>query len=188
MNKEQLQFFYDEIMGQLDWCDEDEASGVDPLLWAKKQIALFEKQLFAARQAILAGGIVEGELRRNRDDLARQTEKLAGENSRLRAELAALKTPSTAGGERATLGDVWCVFPTFGEGGVKWRTMYWEGSEINKQLRASLAEAKRLLRKHTSDHESGAFLAGDHIVDADEMPPLVDFLLHPTEQKDRDHI
>jgi len=38
MNKEQLQFFYDEIMGMFGWDDGDEASGVDPLLWAKKQI------------------------------------------------------------------------------------------------------------------------------------------------------
>ena len=38
MNKEQLQFFYDEIMGMFDWEDGDTASGVDPLLWAKKQI------------------------------------------------------------------------------------------------------------------------------------------------------
>ena len=28
MNKEQLQFFYDEIMGQLGWSDEEEKSGV----------------------------------------------------------------------------------------------------------------------------------------------------------------
>ena len=38
MNKEQLQFFYDEIMGMFGWDDGDTASGVDPLLWAKKQI------------------------------------------------------------------------------------------------------------------------------------------------------
>ena len=38
MNKEQLQFFYDEIMGELGWEDGDEASGVDPLLWAKAEI------------------------------------------------------------------------------------------------------------------------------------------------------
>jgi len=38
MNKEQLQFFYDEIMGMFGWEDGDTASGVDPLLWAKKQI------------------------------------------------------------------------------------------------------------------------------------------------------
>ena len=38
MNKEQLQFFYDEIMGMFGWDDEDTASGVDPLLWAKAEI------------------------------------------------------------------------------------------------------------------------------------------------------
>jgi len=38
MNKEQLEFFYNEIMGMFGWDDEDTASGVDPLLWAKKQI------------------------------------------------------------------------------------------------------------------------------------------------------
>jgi hypothetical protein len=38
MTKEQLQFFYDEIMGELGWGDEEEESGVDPLLWAKREI------------------------------------------------------------------------------------------------------------------------------------------------------
>lgn len=38
MTKEQLQFFYDEIMGELGWGDEEEESGVDPLIWAKKAI------------------------------------------------------------------------------------------------------------------------------------------------------
>ena len=38
MNKEQLEFFYNEIMGMFGWDDEDTASGVDPLLWAKAEI------------------------------------------------------------------------------------------------------------------------------------------------------
>lgn len=67
MNKEQLQFFYDEIMGLFGWDDGDEASGVDPLLWVKAEIGMKDKQLFAARQAILAGGIVEGQLRAELD-------------------------------------------------------------------------------------------------------------------------
>ena len=45
MNKEQLQFFYDEIMGMFGWDDGDEASGVDPLLWAKKEIFLLRDNL-----------------------------------------------------------------------------------------------------------------------------------------------
>ena len=52
MNKEQLQFFYDEIMGMFGWDDGDEASGVDPLLWAKKEYAALRAELDAANKAV----------------------------------------------------------------------------------------------------------------------------------------
>lgn len=87
MNKEQLQFFYDEIMGLLGWDDEVEATGIDPLLWAKAEIGTLSKQLFEARQSLLSEGVRGDELKRNRDDLVRETTKLAGENFRLRTKL-----------------------------------------------------------------------------------------------------
>ena len=49
MNKEQLQFFYNEIMGLLGWDDGDEASGVDPLLWAKKEYEIRNVKLAQLR-------------------------------------------------------------------------------------------------------------------------------------------
>jgi hypothetical protein len=45
MNKEQLEFFYDEIMGELGWGDEEEETGVDPLLWVRKQLFLIRDEV-----------------------------------------------------------------------------------------------------------------------------------------------
>lgn len=39
LNKEQLQFFFDEVMGELGWCDEIEETGVDPLAYVRDEIS-----------------------------------------------------------------------------------------------------------------------------------------------------
>ena len=75
-------------------------TGIDPLVWAKSEIGIKDKQLFAARQAILAGGIVEGQLRAElkevqfshgllEKDLAYQEQDVL---PKLRAELEEYKT------------------------------------------------------------------------------------------------
>jgi len=80
MNKEQLEFFYNEIMGMFGWDDEDTASGVDPLLWAKKE--------YEIRNVKLA------QLRAHEETLSAIADKekafsftLRQENCQLRAEL-----------------------------------------------------------------------------------------------------
>lgn len=39
LSKEQLQFFYDEVLGELGWCDEIEETGVDPLAYVRDEIS-----------------------------------------------------------------------------------------------------------------------------------------------------
>ncbi len=38
LNKEQLQFFFDEVLGELGWCDEIEETGIDPLAYVRDEI------------------------------------------------------------------------------------------------------------------------------------------------------
>ena len=43
MTKEQLQFFMNEVLGLLDWSDEEEESGIDPLEFVRAEIAKLRK-------------------------------------------------------------------------------------------------------------------------------------------------
>lgn len=38
LNNEQLQFFMNEVLGELNWGDEDDASGMDPLNFVRAEI------------------------------------------------------------------------------------------------------------------------------------------------------
>lgn len=40
---EQLQFFFDEVLGELGWCDEIEASGIDPLAYVRQEIKTLQQ-------------------------------------------------------------------------------------------------------------------------------------------------
>lgn len=43
LNKEQLQFFFDEVLGELGWCDEIEETGVDPLAYVRDEIKSLQR-------------------------------------------------------------------------------------------------------------------------------------------------
>ena len=43
LNREQLQFCFDELLGELGWCDEIEATGVDQLDYARDEIKSLQR-------------------------------------------------------------------------------------------------------------------------------------------------
>lgn len=45
LNKEQLQFFFDEVLGELGWHDEIEETGIDPLAYVRDEISGLRRQI-----------------------------------------------------------------------------------------------------------------------------------------------
>jgi len=45
LNKEQLQFFFDEVLGELGWHDEIEETGIDPLAYVRDEISSLRRHL-----------------------------------------------------------------------------------------------------------------------------------------------
>ena len=45
LNEEQLRFFYNEILGELEWGDEQEESGIDPLAYVLDEIRKMRKEI-----------------------------------------------------------------------------------------------------------------------------------------------
>ena len=45
LNNEQLQFFMNEVLGELNWGDEDDASGIDPLEFVRNEIRGMGKKI-----------------------------------------------------------------------------------------------------------------------------------------------
>lgn len=52
LNREQLQFCFDELLGELGWGDEIEETGVDPLNWARDEIKSLHKQIKRLRKSL----------------------------------------------------------------------------------------------------------------------------------------
>ena len=52
LNREQLQFCFDEVLGELGWGDEVEETGVDPLNWARDEIKSLRKQIKRLRGSL----------------------------------------------------------------------------------------------------------------------------------------
>ena len=45
LNEEQLRFFYNEILGELEWSDEEEESGIDPLAYVLGEVRKMRKEI-----------------------------------------------------------------------------------------------------------------------------------------------
>lgn len=52
LTREQLQFCFDEILGELGWGDETEETGVDPLNWAREEIKGLHKTIKRLRGSL----------------------------------------------------------------------------------------------------------------------------------------
>ena len=52
LNREQLQFCFDELLGELGWGDEIAETGVDPLNWARDEIKDLHKQIKRLRKSL----------------------------------------------------------------------------------------------------------------------------------------
>ena len=52
LNREQLQFCFDELLGELGWGGEIEETGVDPLNWARDEIKSLHKQIKRLRGSL----------------------------------------------------------------------------------------------------------------------------------------
>lgn len=51
-NTKQFEFFRDEILGELGWCDEVDASGIDPLEFARNEIKNLHGQVKRLRGSL----------------------------------------------------------------------------------------------------------------------------------------
>lgn len=52
LKQEQLQFFFDEVLGELDWGDEVEATGIDPLKYVRQEINVLRQQVKRLRKSL----------------------------------------------------------------------------------------------------------------------------------------
>lgn len=76
LNKEQLQFCWDETLGCLGWDDEVEESGVDQLEWVRLEIKRLQEErvLWRERYYLVADAVArESNGAENLADIARQT-------------------------------------------------------------------------------------------------------------------
>jgi len=76
LNKEQLQFCWDETLGCLGWGDEVEESGVDQLEWVRLEIKRLQEErvLWRKRYYLVADAVArESNGAENLADIARQT-------------------------------------------------------------------------------------------------------------------